>query len=140
RDVPAFEIVLVDTPEPGGRDPREGAPLPANARYVLGPSQAELVALYQSAHVFLAAERKAGWCNTALEAMACGAAVGCTRSGTTDFARHEATALVVPWRHPFFIRAALRRALGDDALRARFAAAGPLAAAAWSWERLAARL
>ena len=140
RDVPAFEIVLVDTPEPGGRDPREGAPLPANARYVLGPSQAELVALYQSAHVFLAAERKAGWCNTALEAMACGATVGCTRSGTTDFARNGDTALVMPFRHEWFAARAARRLLGDAALRERLGRAGRAEAERWTWTSLAARL
>ena len=138
--VPAFEIVLFDTPGPGERDPRTDGPLPANARYVLGPTQAELVSLYQAADVFIAAERKAGWCNTALEAMACGCAVGCTRSGTTDFARDGETALVVPVRHPWFIRRAARRLLGDGALRARLAAAGPAEAARWSWTGLADKL
>lgn len=139
--VPEFEVVLFDTPGPGDdRDPRDGAPLPPGARWVIGPSQEELVALYQSAHVFVAAERKAGWCNTAIEAMACGTAVACTRSGTGDFARHEETALVVPVRHPWFLRRAVRRLLEDPALRDRLAAAGPSAAAPWSWERLAERL
>jgi glycosyltransferase involved in cell wall biosynthesis len=136
----AFEIVLFDTPGPGERDPRDAAPLPANARYVIGPTQDELVALYRGAHVFIAAERKAGWCNTALEAMACGCAVACTRSGTTDFARDGETALVVPWRHEWFIRRAARRLLEDAPLRAQLATAGPPEAARWAWPRLAAKL
>jgi len=136
----APEIVLFDTVAPGEPDPREGAPLPPGARYVLDPSQAELAALYQSAHVFVAAERKAGWCNTALEAMACGAAVACTRSGTTDFARHEETALVVPLRHPWFVRRAARRLLADADLRGKLGAAGAAEAPRWSWTRLAAKL
>src|SRR5204863_5237119 len=133
--VPEFEIVLFDTPGPV--DPRDGAPLPDNARYVLNPAQPELVALYQSSHVFIAAERKAGWCNTALEAMACGCAVACTRSGTGDFARDGANALVVPVRHPFFIRQAVTRLLADSTLRERLAAAGPATAAGWTWSALA---
>src|SRR5262249_14975904 len=36
--VPAFEIVLFDTPGAGDPDPRTSGPLPANARYVIGPS------------------------------------------------------------------------------------------------------
>ena len=137
---PAFEIVLVDSPDPAGRDPRDGAPLPANASYMIGPTQQELAALYQGAHVFIAAERKAGWCNTALEAMASGCAAACTRSGTTDFARDGETALVIPLRHPWFIARAARKLLMDEALRQRLSAAGPAEAARWTWESLAERL
>src|SRR6266436_5898033 len=57
---PAFEVVLFDTvSEHNRQDPRDGAPLPPNARFVLGSTQDELAALYQSSHVFVAAERKA---------------------------------------------------------------------------------
>jgi glycosyltransferase involved in cell wall biosynthesis len=89
--------------------------------------------------VFAAAERKAGWCNTALEAMACGAAVVCTKSGTGDFARDGANALVVP-RHAWFLGPALRRVLTDAALRERLGARAATDAEQWSWETLAARL
>ena len=138
--VAEFEIVLFDTPGAGDRDPRDAAPLPRNARYVIGPSQHELVALYQSAHVFIAAERKAGWCNTALEAMACGAAVGCTKSGTTDFARDEETALVALFRHAWFVSRTAQRLLADPALRERLSRAGPAEAERWTWTKLARRL
>jgi glycosyltransferase involved in cell wall biosynthesis len=141
RSTAPLEIVLFDSiSEQNRQDPRDGARLPAGARFVLGPTQDELVTLYQSAHVFVAAERKAGWCNTALEAMACGAAVICTDSGTTDFARDGENALRVRWRHPLFFRRAIRRLLADDALRDRIAAAGPPTAARWTWEMLAAKL
>lgn len=138
--VPPFEIVLFDSVDEHNRqDPRDGARLPSNARYVMNPTQGELVSLYQSADVFVAAERKAGWCNTALEALASGCALACTRSGTEDFARDEANALVC-WRHPFFMRGALRRLLADPALRDRLGSAGPASALPWSWDRLAAKL
>ena len=136
-----FEIVLFDTLGPENRqDPREGARLPANARFFLGPTQEELTALYQSAHVFAAAERKAGWCNTALEAMACGAAVVCTKSGTLDFARDGENALEVPVRHAWFMRRALRRVLEDGALRETLGARAAADAEPWEWNRLAERL
>jgi len=139
--VPPFEIVLFDTLGPENRqDPRDGAPLPTHARFVIDPTQEELVALYQSAHVFAAAERKAGWCNTALEAMACGAAVVCTRSGTGDFARHGENSLVAPVRHPWFLRRALSRVLADGALRTALGTRATADVAPWSWDRLAARL
>ena len=139
--VPAFETVLFDAldPETNRQDPRDGAPLPPGARFVLNPTQAELVQLYQSSHVFVAAEKKAGWCNTGLEAMASGCALVCTRSGTTDFARHGDNALVA-WRHPWFLRRALRRVLSDAALRERLSARGPESAAPWAWPLLARRI
>jgi glycosyltransferase involved in cell wall biosynthesis len=138
---PAFETVLFDSVDAATnrQDPRDGAPLPANARFVLNPSQDELVALYQSSHVFVAAERKAGWCNTALEALSSGCALACTRSGTTDFARDGQNALVT-WRNPWFLRRAIGRLLTDAALRDRLAAAGPASAAPWAWPRLARRI
>lgn len=140
RETP-LEIVLFDSVGDHNRqDPRADALLPSHARYVLDPSQEALAELYRSAHVFVAAERKAGWCNTALEAMASGTAVVCTRSGTTDFARDGENALVVPLRHPFFIRRAVKRLLRDRALRDRLGRAGPGEAARWSWELLARKL
>lgn len=140
REAPEFEVVLFDSVDTHNRqDPRDGAPLPPGARFVLNPTQAELVALYQSSHVFVAAERKAGWCNTALEALACGCALVCTSSGTRDFARDGENALVT-WRHPYFLRRAVRRVLVDAPLRERLSAAGPATAEPWSWPRLAAGL
>lgn len=138
---PPFEIVLFDALGPANRqDPRDGAPTLPNLRFVIDPSQEELVALYQSAHVFAAAEKKAGWCNTALEAMACGAAVVCTPSGTTDFARNGENAQVVRWRHPFFLGRAIGRVLRDGALRERLGAAAPRDLERWSWPVLAEKL
>jgi glycosyltransferase involved in cell wall biosynthesis len=137
--VPEFEVVLFDSiGERNRQDPRDGAP--AWVRFVIGASQPELVALYQSSHLFVAAEKKAGWCNTALEAMACGTALVCTRSGTTDFARDGENALVVRWRHPFFLGGAIRRVLGDPALRARLEIAAPRELERWSWPVLAEKL
>jgi glycosyltransferase involved in cell wall biosynthesis len=138
--VPEFEIVLFDTPGPQDPDPREGAKLPGNARYVLGPTQNELVNLYQGADVVVVAERKAGWCNTAIEAMACGCAVACTPSGTTDFARDGRNALVVPVRSAWFLRRAARRLLHDAELRLELSLHGPETAREWSWDRVADKL
>jgi glycosyltransferase involved in cell wall biosynthesis len=139
--VPEFETVLFDAIDPATnqQDPRDGAPLPSGARFVLNPTQDELVQLYQSSHLFVAAERKAGWCNTALEALASGCALVCTGSGTTDFAQHGVNALV-SGRHPWFLRGAIRKLLTDDGLRERLSAAGPASAAPWAWPGLARKI
>jgi len=94
---------------------------------------------YGSADVFVSAEKKAGWSNPTIEAMACGCPVICTRSGTTDFAVHGETALVVP-RTAWHVRRAVRRLMDDDALRQRLAAAGLERARTFTWERTADRL
>lgn len=138
--VPPFEIVLFDSVDANNRqDPRDGVALPPNARFVLGPTQDELAGLYQSAHLFVAAERKAGWCNTALEAMASGCAVVCTSSGTRDFALHEHNALIT-WRNEWSLHRAIRRVLCDEPLRVRLSAAGPASAEPWAWPALARKL
>jgi glycosyltransferase involved in cell wall biosynthesis len=102
--------------------------------------QEELARLYASCDVFVAAERRAGWSNTVAEAMASGAAVVCTRAGTQELAVHGATALVVPWRHPFFFRRALLRLARDAALRRRLGRAARQRAEQYSWERVAERI
>ena len=138
---PGLELVLFDHVGPGNeQDPRDGFPPGVAARFVLNPAPDELAALYASCDVFVAAEKRAGWCNTAIEAMAAGACVVCTTSGTGDFARDGETALVVRVRHPFFLSRALRRVLSDPALRARLGAAGRAEAARHSWPALAAKL
>jgi glycosyltransferase involved in cell wall biosynthesis len=141
RRRPELELVLFDHVGDGNEgDPRAGFAPRVRHRYALNPSQDELVALYRAADVFVAAERKAGWCNTAIEAMACGAPVLCTPSGTGDFARHGETAWVVRVRHPWFLARGLERLLGDDGLRARLARAGAAEARRHGWPDLAARI
>ena len=141
RRYPALELVLFDHVGPGNeRDPREGFRADVPVRWEINPTQDELARLYASADVFVAAERKAGWCNTAIEAMSAGAAVVCTTSGTRDFARHGETAWVVPLRHPWFLARGLSRVLADDALRARLQAAGPAAVRPFAWPVLAAKI
>jgi glycosyltransferase involved in cell wall biosynthesis len=141
RRFPAVELVLFDHVGGGNeRDPRTGFRAGVPVRWILNPSQAELARLYASADVFVAAEKKAGWCNTAIEAMSAGAAVVCTPSGTRDFARHEETAWVVGIRHPWFLARGLARVLGDDALRGKLQAAGPAAVRPFAWPVLAAKI
>jgi hypothetical protein len=106
------ELTLFDAPPEGSETPSLPRPLLIPTRWVIGPSQDDLRDLYAGSDLFVSAERRAGWSNTAAEAMACGAAVVCTRSGTEDFAIDGETAEVVPpWnaflsrRSPAFLRA-----------------------------------
>jgi glycosyltransferase involved in cell wall biosynthesis len=139
--VPDLELTLFDHVGPGNEaDPRQGFDPGFAVRWVLNPTAVQLAALYAASDVFVAAERRAGWCNTAIEALASGCALVCTPSGTGDFARNGETALVVRWRHPWFVGRAVARALADDALRARLGAAGPGAVAPFAWPVLAEKM
>lgn len=141
RRFPDLELVLFDHVGPGNeRDPRDGFAPRVPHRFVLNPSQEELARLYASADVFVAAEKKAGWCNTAIEAMSAGAAVVCTPSGTGDFARHQETAWVVRWRNSWALGRGIGRVLADDALRAKLQASGPPAVRPFAWPVLAAKI
>jgi len=95
--------------------------------------------VYGSGDVFVSAEKKAGWSNTTIEAMACGVPVVCTASGTSDFAIHEETAIVVP-RNSWHVRRALERLMRDEPLRAQLAKAGLAKAREFTWENTAERL
>ena len=60
-----------------------------------------LPGLYTNAALFILPSLEEGFGLPVLEAMACGTAVVCTRSGTADFARDGGNALVARWRQPF---------------------------------------
>jgi glycosyltransferase involved in cell wall biosynthesis len=131
------ELMLFDAPSPGEPPAPERLPLSIPHRWALHPSQDELAALYGDADIFVSAERRAGWCNTAAEAMACGAAVVCTRSGTEDFARHEETALVSRFPWAWALAGQVARLLRDSSLRAAIAQRGCDRIRGFTWERTA---
>jgi glycosyltransferase involved in cell wall biosynthesis len=111
----------------------------ARLRLDLDVPRERLRRVYGSAHLFVSAERKAGWSNPTIEAMACGVPVVCTASGTRDFAIAEETALVVP-RTAWHVARGVRRMMDDAALRERIAAAGLAKAREFTWERTADQL
>jgi glycosyltransferase involved in cell wall biosynthesis len=131
------ELTLFDAPPPVAPAPPERLPLQISHRWVLHPSQAELAALYGDADLFVSAERRAGWSNTAAEAMACGAAVVCTKSGTEDFARHGETALVSRFPWAWSLAGQVARLLRDAPLRAAIAERGRERIRWFPWERTA---
>jgi glycosyltransferase involved in cell wall biosynthesis len=132
-------LTFFDSP-PSGESPVLPGPLRIPHQWVLNPTQEALASLYREADLFVSAERRAGWCNTAAEAMASGAAVVCTRSGTEDFAVDGVTASVVRWRWTRALAAAIRPLLRDPARRAALAARGRERIQAFSWERTADRI
>jgi glycosyltransferase involved in cell wall biosynthesis len=134
------ELTLFDAPPEGAGPSELPRPLRIPHRWALHPTQTELADLYRGANLFVSAERRAGWCNTAAEAMACGAAVVCTRSGTEDFAIDGATAAVSRWRWTWALAGAIAPLLRDPPRRAAMAARGLAKIQDYSWEKTADRI
>jgi len=106
----------------------------------MNPTQRELADLYGEADLFVSAERRAGWCNTAAEAMACGARwLHAEREPKIrDQRRHRGRGSLgavvlgpVPGSRALLRDAERRRALGG---------AGTLKIQEFSWERTADRI
>src|SRR5882672_4987628 len=136
----SVQLTLFDAP-PDGMAPSLPRKLRIPHRWVMNPTQRELADLYGEADLFVSAERRAGWCNTAAEAMACGAAVVCTRSGTEDFAINGVTAAVARWGGwSWVLSRAVEPLLRDAERRRALAARGTLKIQEFSWERTADRI
>ncbi|HMI30959.1 MAG TPA: glycosyltransferase [Candidatus Limnocylindrales bacterium] len=133
-------LTLFDSPPEGAGTPSFPRPLRIPHRWVLNPSQRDLADLYGKADLFVSAERRAGWSNTAAEAMACGAAVVCTRSGTEDFAIDGVTARVARWRWSWALSGAIEPLLRDPDRRRALAARGVAKIQEFSWQRTADRI
>ena len=141
RSVPGLKLIFFDTLV--GKDRRDPRPLIRTRlpyEFYLDLPQSRMAWLYSQADLFVSAERRAGWANTAAEAMACRLPVVCTSSGSRDFALPGRTALVVPAPLSFFLRRAMARLIRDPGLRRRLAEAGYERIRDLTWEALAGRL
>jgi glycosyltransferase involved in cell wall biosynthesis len=91
-------------------------------------SEAELVALYHTADIFVlpSTNRAETWGTVQIEAMACGLPVICTELGTgTSYVNQDGiTGIVVPARDPTALANAIRRLVEDPALRQQFGEGG----------------
>lgn len=122
------------------KDPRSLIRTSVPHDFYINLPQDRMAWLFSQADIFVGAERRAGWANTAAEAMACGLPVVCTPSGSRDFAIPDETALVVPFSHPFLLARQIRRLIEDPELRERLAAAGHRKVGEFTWDALAVRL
>ena len=133
-------LTLFDAPPPGTPPPSLGRTLAVPHQWALDPTQEELRGLYGGADLFVSAERRAGWSNTSAEAMACGAAVVCTRSGTEDFAENGVTAATTHWPWTWLLARKIAPLLLDPEMRLAIASRGRERIAQFTWERTADRI
>ena len=135
-----IELHLFDTLTPGSPDPRIGFDPGLPYRFYLDLPQERMAAMYGAADVFVSAERRAGWSNTAAEAAACGLPIVCTGSGTEDFAVNGQSALVVPLRSPLLIARALGKLGRDRRLALRLGEAARIRVLEFTWEAVCGRM
>ena len=141
KKYPRIKLVLFDSLV--GRDQRDPRPMIKTRvphEFHLDIPQDRMAWLYSQADIFVSGERRAGWSNTAAEAMACRVPVVCTRSGTRDFAVNNKTALVVPFSHPSLLRRQIIRLIENEGFRIRLAKAGYEKIREFSWSTLVDRL
>lgn len=113
--------------------------LPDWVEFRLAPDHATLAReVYGRTKVFLQPSWREGFGLTAIEAMACGAALVTTdNGGSRDYARPGTTAAVVAPHDIAALAAEVERLLGDEEARRGLAAAGAELAATFTWDRAA---
>jgi glycosyltransferase involved in cell wall biosynthesis len=134
------ELHLFDTVDPGDPDPRAGFDPGVPFRFYLNLDQSRMAAMYGAADIFVSAEHRAGWNNTAAEAAACGLPLVCTRSGTEDFAENGVSAIILPGRRSPFIARAIAALYRDRTLAARLGAEGHRRIMRFTWDDLCAKM
>ncbi|MCT3339047.1 glycosyltransferase family 4 protein [Lacticaseibacillus paracasei] len=94
--------------------------------------------VYNQSAIFLSTSENEGWGLTAMEAMACGAALISTRNGgVLDFTEDKVSAVLVPSDDPELIAEEIIHLLSDDHLRVRIARAGYERVREFSFEKSA---
>src|SRR5260370_41421943 len=124
----ALHLVVVGRPNPNSRIPGliDRLGLADAVTFVSGVTTERIVELYAEAEVACVPSLYEGFSLPAIEAMACGVPVVGTTGGAVPevIGTDNDTGLLVAPRAPSALAAAILRALGDDALRDRIAAAG----------------
>lgn len=131
------KLLLFDSPldEKGFEKAKQFKPgLPFE--FILNHPVDENESLFKKADVFVAVEKKGGWSNTAAEALACGIPLIASNTGTNDFLIDGVTGLKV-WRHPFFVKRALKKLINDISLQRELALKGREKISTLGWEPLA---
>jgi glycosyltransferase involved in cell wall biosynthesis len=100
----------------------------------------ELVRYYRGLDCFVSPETAAGWSNASAEAMATGVPAICTAAGTTAFAEHEVSALLLESASAEEIAAKIKALEASPEVHQRLAKAGRESISRFSWTNYAREL
>ncbi len=100
----------------------------------------ELAGFYDHLDLMVVTEEKAGWCNSAAQAMAHGLPVITTPFGTIDFAIHHKNAIISDTRHPRNIMKAIEQLIHDKKMAIRIGQEAARTMRRYSWENYSAEL
>jgi glycosyltransferase involved in cell wall biosynthesis len=103
--------------------------------FILNRPFHENVEFFREAHMYVSAERKAGWSNTTAEAMAVGLPAVATTSGTRDFLIHKKTGIQVR-RNVVSIQRGIHKLIQNPALYQELSKNGYEMIRRFSWENL----
>ena len=127
-DVPEAHLVVIGKPKAKSRIPAlmDRLGITDAVEFVSGVTTERIVELYAEAEVACVPSLYEGFSLPAVEAMACGVPLVGTTGGAVPevIGTDGETGLLVPPGDPEALASALRRMLGDPALRARIGAAG----------------
>lgn len=135
-----IELHLFDSYTTGEMDPRIGFDPGFPCRFYLNLPQEGMAAMYGAADLFVSAEKRAGWSNTAAEAAACGLPLVCTKSGTEDFAIDGKNAIVIPRRNVSLLRKAVKRICDEPGLGEAMGRESAEIMKAFTWEKICDRM
>lgn len=105
--------------------------------YGQGVPQNKMGELYSSAKLFVVGSWFEGWCQPAIEAMACGTPLITTdNGGVRDYATHEFNALIVPPKDSQAMADAIKRLQTDWVLAQKLAENGIITAQQYHWSKV----
>lgn len=135
-----IKLILFDTPvDDKMRKAIENFRTSVPCEFVVNHPVEKNPELFKRADIFVAPEKKAGWSNTTVEAMASGIPVIATESGTNDFLFHEKTGLITR-RNSYHIAKCIKRLLQNEEERTKFGKAGRKQIENFDWHILANKI
>jgi len=140
-DHPDMQLVVAGGDGWGTIDARDAVAVSGVATRIVRPGYVPdgvVAAMYRRARLVVYPSLEEGFGLPALEALACGAPLVSTRGSAIEEVVGDAAVLVAPGDADALAHA-LRQLLGDDRERERLRAAGPVRAAAFTWDRSVAQ-
>lgn len=135
-----IKLVLFDTPvNDKAKTVIENFETKVPFEFIVNHPVTKNVELYHKADVYVAAEKKAGYCNTGAEAMASGIPLIATTSGTKDFLINNETGIVVK-RWSWKISRAILTLMNDFEKRKELANNGRKLIENFDWEILGKKI